>query len=99
MSNLPPAQPQPSAMAAPGTILGIVSIVCGVLGLVPGFGILLSIGGLICGLIGRGQAKRVGNANGATLNKVGIILSSLTLIIAFVLVFMVGGALFSLGMR
>lgn len=98
MTNLPPAQPQP-AMAAPGTILGIVAIVCGVLGLVPGFGILLSIAGLICGLIGRGQAKRVGNANGATLNKVGIILSSLTLVIAFVVIVIAGGALFSLGMR
>lgn len=92
----PPVQPQPSATAAPGTILGIVSIVCGVLGLLPGFGILLSIGGLICGLIGRGQAKAAGNANGATLNKVGIILSALTLVIAFLFTVLVGGALFSL---
>lgn len=98
MTNLPPAQPQ-SAMAAPGTILGIVAIICGILGLMPGFGVLLSFAGLICGLIGRKQAKAAGNANGATLNKVGIILSLLTLAIASVLIFMVGGALVGLGMR
>lgn len=95
----PPAPAPGGTMAQPGSILGVVSIVCGVLGLMPGFGILLSIGGLICGLIGRGQAKAAGNASGATLNKVGIILSSLTLIIAFVVLIVAGGALIGLGAR
>lgn len=89
----PPSSVPTSSMQAPGTILGIVSLVCGVLGLLPSFGIVLAIAGLVLGIIARKQAIPVNNATGKTLGVIGAILSSITLIIALVTILFVGGLL------
>src|SRR5882672_11260078 len=79
--------PSPVQMAAPvserrapqdpGTVLGVISCVCGIVGLLHRFGILLSVLGLITGIIGRRQAKAASNATGAEIGLIGIIVSAL----------------------
>jgi hypothetical protein len=73
-----------------GTILGIIAVICGVLGLLPSFGIVLAIVGLVLGLMARSQAGKVGNRTGRTLGTVGTVLSSITLVIALVMLVVLG---------
>lgn len=81
------------AVSSSGTTLGIVSIVCGALGLMPTAGILFAVVGLVTGLMGRGRAQRAGNERGALLSLIGTILSAVTVVIAVVVLFVVGGLL------
>jgi hypothetical protein len=66
----------------PGTSQGVISIVLGVLGLIPGIGALLSIVGLTIGISGRRRALHAANENGALLNLLGIIFSTITLVLS-----------------
>ncbi|MEM5787871.1 MAG: DUF4190 domain-containing protein, partial [Syntrophobacteraceae bacterium] len=85
-----------AASSSDGTVLGVVSLAGGILGLIPTFGIIMSIVGLITGLVGRGQAKKASNQTGSILNLIGIIISSITLAIAFMTLLVFGGALFQI---
>jgi hypothetical protein len=61
-----------------GTILGIISIICAVLGFPIPF--ILSVAALVCGIVGKSKAKMAGNATGVTLNWIGIALSLITIV-------------------
>lgn len=105
---VPPAAVPASVYAAPATaaprdaatssgagrIMGVISLVCGILGLTPGLGILVSVIGLILGLIGRRHSAAEGDAGGATLGLIGVILSSITLVIAAFILVTAGSTLF-----
>lgn len=88
--------PPSGGQAAPGTILGIVSLICGILGLTPTFGIILAVVGLVTGSIARKQASAANNDTGRTLGLIGMILSAITLVIALISLIFVGGVLMSL---
>lgn len=95
----PPAafatQPVAAASFGAGWILGVVSIVCGVLGLLPGFGILASMIGIALAWVGRRRALEDSDSRGAFLCLVGLALASVTLVIAVLYQLLVGSALLS----
>ena len=98
VSRLEPAPtlpPLPAGTLGAGWMLGIVSIVCGVIGLLPGFGILAAIIGIGLGWTGRRRALQEGDHRGAFLCRVGIILASVTLVIAALYLLLVGTAMLS----
>lgn len=68
-----------------GTVLGVVSIVAAVLGLLPGIGLLLAIIALVTGIIGRRQAKTHGNNTGKLLATIGVAISCVVLVIDVIL--------------
>lgn len=84
----------PPATSGSGSALGIISIVCGVLGLLPGIGVAISLIGLVLGSIGRGGAMREGDAKNAQLCLIGIVLSAITLGVAAVVLVVLGSTLF-----
>ena len=61
-----------------GTVLGIISIICAVLGFPIPF--ILSVAALVCGIVGKSKAKTAGNVTGVTLNWIGIALSLITIV-------------------
>jgi hypothetical protein len=89
-TSVPPAMRQ---AASDGSGLGIASIVLGVISLFPGIGALTSVAGLICGIIGRKQAKTANNAMGVTLATVGICISAFLLVVVLIEVVVLGGML------
>lgn len=92
-----PRETPASGQGQDGTMLGIVSLVLGLLGFVPSLGVIAAIGGLITGSMGRAQAKRAGNGTGALLALLGIILSSLTLVFSILALIVAGGMVAGLG--
>jgi len=85
-------RPQAGAVGA-GWILGIVSIVCGVIGLLPGFGLLASLIGIALGWVGRRRALEEGDNRGAFLCRVGLILASVMLVVSGLYLLLVGNAM------
>lgn len=96
--NAPNTNPIGSAGLSEGTtngvILGSVSIVFGVLALMPGFGVLMAIIGAITGYIGRRQAKISDNANGKLLSIIGLSISIFILLVQVIAVLVLSSALF-----
>jgi hypothetical protein len=90
---VPGTQAVPAMQASEGTAWGVVSIVFGAIGLMPFVGIVSAIIGFCTGLIGRSKARRFGNPTGMTLGLIGIILSSITLVIALISLMFFGGVL------
>lgn len=80
----------PANESSVGTVLGIVALVCGVLGLIPSFGVLLAIVGLILGWIARRKSKAASNSTGSVLGLVAMVLSSITLTIAMIILIVAG---------
>jgi len=76
-----------------GWILGIVSILCGVIGLLPGFGLLASMIGIALGWVGRRRALEEGDNRGAFLCRVGLILASVMLVVSGLYLLLVGNAM------
>jgi hypothetical protein len=88
-------QPLPAGAFGAGWTLGVISIVCGVIGLLPGIGILAAIIGIGLGWAGRRRALGEDDDRGAFLCRVGIILASVTLVIAALYLLLVGTAMLS----
>ncbi len=74
-----------------GTMPGIVSVVAGVFGLTQTFGIVMSIVGLITGIIGRKQARKVSNRTGVALSTAGIIISAVTFLFSVIFLLFIDG--------
>jgi hypothetical protein len=99
-----PIGPAPAAIGvldAPqtkdGTALGVVSLVLGLLGFTPTFGIIAAAAGLFVGRTAFKQAQQAGNSNGLLLARLGIILSCITLVIAALALVALGGIFAGLG--
>jgi hypothetical protein len=76
-----------------GWILGIVSIVCGVIGLLPGFGLLAAMIGIALGWVGRRRALQEGDSRGAFLSLVGLILACVMLVVSGLYLLVIGSAM------
>jgi hypothetical protein len=90
---LPVGALRPQAGPGAGSVLGIVSIVCGVIGLLPGFGLLAAMIGIALGWVGRRRALEEGDNRGAFLCLVGLVLASVMLVVSGIYLLLVGGAM------
>jgi hypothetical protein len=88
-----PPPPTPAPVPGAGWVLGIVSIVCGVIGLLPGFGLLAAMIGIALGWVGRRRALQEGDNRGAFLCLVGLVLACVMLVVSGVYLLVVGGAM------
>jgi hypothetical protein len=93
----PAGAPRLQAGAGAGWVLGVVSIVCGVIGLLPGIGLLAAMIGIALGWVGRRRALEEGDDRGAFLCLVGLVLASVMLVVSGIYLLLVGGAM--LGVR
>lgn len=69
-----------SEMTANGVVLGGVSVLFGLLALMPAFGVLMAVIGAVTGFIGRRQANISSNSNGKILSVIGISISIIVLL-------------------
>lgn len=69
-----------SEMTANGVVLGGVSVLFGLLALMPAFGVLMAVIGAVTGFIGRRQANISSNPNGKILSIIGISISIIILL-------------------
>ena len=86
----------PAPAPTEGTALGVISMMLGVGGTIPGLGIILAILGIVLGNTAKNRGKRTGNSVGATLGIIGVVVSSFTLVVAVILLFLAGGLIGSM---
>lgn len=79
-----------------GTGLGIVSVICGCIGFIPGLGMLFAIAGIVCGVLGNMRASAVANGAGRALSVIGIALSAVSLFLMITTVLFLGSLFNSL---
>ncbi|MEI9982719.1 MAG: hypothetical protein WDN69_05610 [Aliidongia sp.] len=69
-----------------GTVLGLVSLGLGLSGIIPTYGIIGSVAGLVVGVIGWLQARAGGNRAGVLLSVIAIYLCAIRIVLTLIVV-------------
>jgi hypothetical protein len=76
-----------------GSVLGLVALVLGLSGIIPTYGIIGSVVGLVVGVIGWLQARASGNRAGVLLSVIGIYLCAIRIVLTLVVLFVFSNVL------
>jgi len=97
--DAPPPVPPPfqNEGGGPGLVLGVLSIICGLLGFVPVLGLVTSVLGVIFGAMGFARARDAGNQGGVILGIIGLVLSACAVLLWVIGMLFLGGLLAILG--
>ena len=93
-----PPPPQPlQENGGPGLMLGVLSIICGLLGFVPVLGLITSVLGVIFGIMGFARAREADNQAGVVCGIIGLVLSGTAVLLWVIGMLFLGGMLAILG--
>ncbi|WP_431282085.1 hypothetical protein ACQW02_22190 [Humitalea sp. 24SJ18S-53] len=89
--------PAGSLPGNPGLVLGILSIVCGLMGFVPLIGIVTCVLGVVAGIMGLNRARGAASQAGTITSVIGLVLSAFTVLMWIIGMLFLGGFLAILG--
>ncbi|PZW43191.1 hypothetical protein C8P66_116112 [Humitalea rosea] len=90
---LPQPPPPLHENGGPGLVLGVLSIICGLLGFVPVLGLITSVLGVIFGVMGFARARDAGNQGGVVCGIIGLVLSGTAVLLWVIGMLFLGGLL------